>query len=179
MRYLVFLFFFFLLRPIHGQVETKHESRNDANFNMFPDKCLGVWEGQMYIYVQNALRDSVAVRFTAAASDSVGVYIWKTEYLSENEPIIKDYKLRVDDLSKGRYLLDEGNGIGIIEFNYGDKLYSAFQTENIYLTSTTELRGEKLIFEVSSGRIINPDDEVISYSFDHLQRVELTRTQTR
>jgi hypothetical protein len=31
--------------------------------------------------------------------------------------MIKDYKLVIDDLDKGRYKLDEGDGVELIEYN--------------------------------------------------------------
>lgn len=141
--------------------------------SIFPEKCLGIWEGTMYIYSQGVLRDSVNVRFTAAKTDSIGTYIWKTEYLSATRPMVKDYKLVVDDLSTGRYLLDEGGGVKLVEYCIKDKMYSLFKVEDIYLTSCTELVGDNLIFEVTSGKELNEKEGIKNYSFNTVQRVTL------
>ena len=45
--------------------------------------------------------------------------------------------------------------IGFILLTLNNKLYSLFQVEDIYLTSTTELMDDRLIFEVTSGKAIN------------------------
>lgn len=145
---------------------------------IFPEKCLGVWEGMMYIYAHSQLKDSVKVRFTAAKTDTIGTYIWKKEYLSLTRPMVKDYKLIVDDLNKGRYLLDEGNGIELLEFNVGNKLYSAFQVGSNYLTSSTELVGDTIVFEVTSGqRTLNETEDIETFSFSFVQRVVFHRVE--
>lgn len=139
--------------------------------NNFPERCLGVWEGTMKMYSYDKLRDSVKVRFTAARTDVDGTYIWKTEYLSKTTPMVKDYKLLVDDLDKGKYILSEGNGIELVEYCVDNKLYSLFKVQDIWLTSTTELIDKKLIFEVTSGRELNQVNGIKNYSFTNLQRV--------
>ncbi|MEM6718537.1 MAG: hypothetical protein AAF611_04390 [Bacteroidota bacterium] len=144
---------------------------------IFPEKCLGVWEGMMHIYQYNTLRDSVKVRFTAAKTDTSGRYTWKTEYLSPTTPVVKDYELVVDDLKKGRYLLDEGDGVKLVEYNVSNKLYSLFKVNDIYLTSTTELLENALIFEVTSGKEIAEEKGVVNYSFANVQRVVLYKIQ--
>lgn len=138
---------------------------------IFPEKCLGVWEGTMMIYRYDTLLDSVKVRFTAAKTDVDSIYTWKTEYLSPTRPMVKDYKLVVDDLSKGRYILDEGNNVKLIEYNVGNRLYSLFKVQDIYLTSSTELINNQLIFEVTSGKEFNEEEGVTNYSFTNVQRV--------
>lgn len=154
-------------------LETKSIVNEAPNF---PDKCIGVWEGMMYIYSYNTLRDSVKVRFTAAKTDTAGTYIWKKEYLSTTRPpMVKDYKLVVDDLSKGRYLLDEGGGVKLIEYNVANKLYSLFKVEDIYLTSSTELVGDQLVFEVTSGKEVNMVEGITNYAYANVQRVVMRR----
>ena len=148
------------------------ENKNDKQtLPIFPERCLGIWEGTMYIHSYTKIKDSVAVRFTAAKTETPGTYIWKTEYLSLDTPIVKDYKLVVDDLDKGRYILDEGDGIELIEYNVGNKLYSAFKVNDAYLTATTELVDGKIIFEVTSGKEENETKGIKNYSFTNVQRV--------
>jgi len=144
---------------------------------LFPEKCLGVWNGQMKIYVKGQLRDSVQVRFTAAKTTTKGSYIWKTEYLSPSTPVVKDYVLVVDDLSQGRYLLDEQNGIALKQFVVGNKMQSLFKVQDIYLTASTELVGDTLIFEVTSGKETGETSGVKNYSFNNVQRVVLKKEE--
>lgn len=142
---------------------------------LFPEKCLGIWEGTMYLYHHGVLNDSVPVRFTAARTETDETFIWKTEYLSETRPAIKDYKLVVDDEDAGRYILDEGDGIELIEYNVGNKLYCLFNVDDAYLCSFTELIGDKLIHEVTSGEEFNEVEGIKNVSFSHVQRCIMHR----
>jgi hypothetical protein len=142
----------------------------------FVDQCLGQWKGMMYIYSRSKLVDSVLVRFTAAPTDKPDAWTWKTEYISEKLPMVKDYVLRVKDAAKGRYVTDEGDGIELSEYVFGNKMYSVFETGGILLTSSYELRGRELIFEVTSGEKLEAtNEEVTNYSTNNLQRVVLHR----
>lgn len=142
----------------------------------FPDQCLGQWKGMMYIYSRSKLVDSVLVRFTAAPTAQPDAWTWKTEYISEKLPMVKDYVLRVKDAAKGRYVTDEGDGIELAEYVFGNKMYSVFETGGILLTSSYELRGSELIFEVTSGEKLEAtNEEVTNYSTNNLQRVVLRR----
>lgn len=144
----------------------------------FPDRCIGTWTGTMFIYRQGTLQDSVAVMLTVAKHSDAGAWTWKTEYLSKTRPMTKDYILRVRDEKKGLYITDEGGGIELTDHLFGNKLYSAFETHDVLLTSTYELINDRLIFEVCSGKkpaIATPAPEVINYPVSNLQRVVFRR----
>lgn len=137
-----------------------------------PNQWLGTWTGTMYIYKQNAVVDSVPVRLTIAPTSRPQVLSWKTEYLSEKRPMVKNYTLNVKDAAKGLFITDEGEGTLLTNHLFGSKLYSVFEVEGILLTATYELRENELIFEVTSGKkLSNPTNGVSSYSVDNLQRV--------
>lgn len=163
-----------LLYDFDKRLAIAQETKAPSNF---PEKCLGTWEGIMKIYKNNTLRDSVKVRFTAARTNFQGVYTWKTEYFSATTPMIKDYKLVVDDLDKGLYKIDEGNGVELIAYNVDNKLYSMFKVNDIWLTASTQLRDDKLIFEVTSGKQTNEVKSITNYSFSNVQKVIMTRIE--
>jgi hypothetical protein len=91
--------------------------------------------------------------------------------------MIKDYKLVIDDLDKGRYKLDEGDGVELIQYNVNNKLYSLFKVNDIWLTATTQLLDDKLIFEVTSGKESNEFKAITNYSFTNVQRVIMTKIE--
>ncbi|MFN8353762.1 MAG: hypothetical protein U0Y10_04940 [Spirosomataceae bacterium] len=137
----------------------------------FVEACMGTWKGTMYIYNKGVLRDSVAVRLTVAKTDQPEVWTWKTEYLSEKMPMTKDYLLRVRDAVKKQYVTDEGGGVELLEYVFGNKMYCVFETNQVVLTSSYELRSaNELIFEVTSGKK-QETSPVVNYSVDNLQRV--------
>jgi hypothetical protein len=143
-----------------------------VNAQSFPEKCIGTWNGMMHMYSRGNLKDSVKVVLTVAKGSQPNEWTWKTEYLSEKFPMTKDYVLRLKDAEKNIYVTDEKNGIELMDYLFNNKLYSLFETEDIFLTSSYELRGKELIFEVTSGKKTGVSDQpVTNYSVDNLQRV--------
>lgn len=140
----------------------------------FPDRCAGKWKGMMHIYAAGKLKDSVLVKLTITPRDGRN-WAWKTEYVSEKYPMTKDYILRTVNAAAGHFRTDEGEGVEIDDYVFGDKMYCAFETAGILLTSTYELRGDKLIFEVSSGKRSEETGEVVSHPVSNMQRVVFSR----
>jgi hypothetical protein len=138
----------------------------------FVEQCLGKWKGMMYMYNYGTLKDSVSVELTVATTKDPNTWIWKTEYISPKLPMVKDYLLRVKDKEKNIYVTDEGNNLLLDNYLIGNKMYSIFETHDILLTSTSELRDNTLIFEVTSGRKQpNSHPEVSNYAANNVQRV--------
>ena len=142
----------------------------------FPDKCAGKWSGTMYMYKHGVIRDSVKVVLTISKMRDVPAWSWKTEYLSDKMPMTKDYILRLKDAAKQWYITDEGGGVELNDYVFGNKLYTVFETEGVMLTSSYELINDKLVFEVTSGKkIVGSNNGITNYSVENLQRVELRR----
>lgn len=126
----------------------------------------------MYMYGNGQLRDSVRVQLLVEKTDRPGTWTWKTNYLSPTLPAEKNYKLILKDSSSQTYVTDEGDGIELMDYNFNNKLYGVFETHDVMLTSSYELRGNELIFEVSSGRKLDGNNkEVTNYSVRNVQRV--------
>ncbi|MBY0435514.1 MAG: hypothetical protein K2U26_15540 [Cyclobacteriaceae bacterium] len=142
----------------------------------FGDRCLGMWEGMMHIYNKGSLKDSVKIKFTVAKIQGTDSRTWKTEYLSPTRPMVKDYVLRVVDKEKSSYVTDEGGGLELNDYLFGNKLYNIFEVQGITLTSTYELVGNNLIFEVTSGKeLLEKAQDVTNFSVDNLQRAVMRR----
>ena len=142
----------------------------------FPDKCIGQWEGMMHIFQKGILKDSVKIKFSVSPASN-NQWNWKTEYISEKFPLTKDYQLKLDE-KNNRYMVDEGAGVVLYDYLFGDKLYGVFETHNIMLTSTYELTKDgELIFEVTSGKRIEgkAEDEVRNFTVESVQRVIMRR----
>lgn len=142
----------------------------------FPDRLAGTWIGVMFMYKDGKIRDSVQVRFTVKQGSAPETWSWKTEYLSEKMPMTKDYTLKLQDAAAHVYAVDEGGGVVLYDYLFGDKLYGVFETQEVMLTSSYELRGSELIFEVTSGRKTAGSNGVTNYAVQHLQRVVLRRS---
>lgn len=149
----------------------------NASSRSFPQRCEGNWKGTMHIWSKGQIRDSVDVVFTVAQSaEESGRWIWKTEYLSEKMPMVKNYTLIEKAESSNEYLLDEGDGVVVTNYVFGNKMYSNFKVGKNWLTASYELIDELLIFEVSSGVVSKEKTTgVTNYTIDFLQRVELLK----
>ena len=141
----------------------------------FADKCEGKWKGTMYIYGKGQIRDSVPVELIVQKTSLPLTWVWKTNYLSNKNPIEKNYKLVLKDTASQTYLIDEGDGVELWSYYFINKLYSVFETHDVMLTSSYELQGDELIFEVTSGKKIEDRKEVTNYSVLGLQRVIFKR----
>jgi hypothetical protein len=52
-----------------------------------------------------------------------------------------------------------------------------FKVNDIWLTATTQLLDDKLIFEVTSGKVSNEVKSITNYSFTNVQRVIMTKIE--
>jgi hypothetical protein len=144
---------------------------------LFPEKCLGVWHGMMHIYNQGILRDSVKVKFTVAKTAEANAWTWKMEYLSEKMPMVKDYVLKLKDKEKGIYSTDEGGGLELMDYQFGNKLYSVFEVNGVLLTASYEwIDKSNLVFEVTSGKKgESPVKDITNFSVANVQRVVMRK----
>jgi hypothetical protein len=139
-------------------------------------RWIGDWEGMMYMYKLGKIADSVSITLTIKPAAKQGSYVWRTEYHSAKQPMVKDYTLRTIDAAKGIYVTDEGDGVELTSYLVGNKMYNVFEVQNTMLTATYELFGNELIFEVTSGKKEPPTGGgVTNYSVNALQRVVLKR----
>lgn len=141
----------------------------------FPETFLGIWKGTMYIYKAGALTDSIQVKFTVEKTSDPGVYTWRTEYISDLLPMVKEYTLRLYDAEQNLYVIDEGNGIELKSHLIKNKLYSIFKTNDRLLTASYEVRRDSLIFEVTSGIALEENKGITNFSVTDLQRVVYKR----
>lgn len=85
-------------------------------------------------------------------TDSQRVWNWRIIYRDSTKDDRK-YLLRIDDYNKGKYIIDETDGI-LLESNlFGNKLISRFEVMNSLLEITYTLDGDKILFEVSSSKL--------------------------
>lgn len=138
----------------------------------FPDRCIGRWGGTLYMYNNGIIRDSVEVLLTIAPINDTS-WIWKTEYLSQKQPLVKDYQLKY--LEKNVFITDEGEGIELLNYQFENKLFSTFETQGIYLTAKYELIDDNLIFELTSGKKKNEANSITNYSIDAVQYIRFSR----
>lgn len=143
--------------------------------NLFPDQISGTWHGYLQLWSNGTKKDSVQVILTVSPKNDQS-WQWKMEYLSEKNPMVKDYTMRIKDKEKNIFITDEGGGVELEDYVFGNKLFSLFETQNFWLTSTQELKDGELIFEVTAGKKSNKlEKEVTNYAVTSMQRAVLRR----
>ena len=141
----------------------------------FPDRITGIWEGYLQLWSNGNKKDSVRVILTVAPK-SDKTWQWKMEYLSEKVPMVKDYVMRIRDKEKQIFITDEGGGVELEDYVFGNKMFSLFETQEFWLTSTQELKDNKLIFEVTAGKKSKKlEKDVTNYSVTSMQRAVLNK----
>ena len=144
---------------------------------LFPDRITGRWTGMLHLWKNGELQDSVIVILTVRPLGGE-TWQWRMEYKSAMRPMTKDYRIRVLDRKQHTFITDEGGGIELEDYTFGDRMMSMFETQETWLTSTQELSGGQLRFQVTAGKKTRTLDQgVTNYSVTSLQRATLTRDQ--
>ena len=118
----------------------------------FPNSHLGVWEGKMKILKEGKVKVKIDIKMTIKETENDSLWIWKTEYISDKMPGVKDYKLKLINRDKGLFIIDEGDGLELDCLYFENKLYSIFSFKETLLTATYEFKEDEIIFEVLSGK---------------------------
>ncbi|MFM7195096.1 MAG: hypothetical protein ACKORJ_05090 [Bacteroidota bacterium] len=142
---------------------------------LFPDRITGEWNGMLHLWKNGELQDSVVVQLTVRPLGG-DTWQWEMHYKSAMRPMVKDYRIKLLNRAANTYITDEGNGIELEDYAFGDRMMSMFETHETWLTSTQELSGDHLIFQVTAGKKSRTLEEgVTNFSITSLQRAVLTK----
>jgi hypothetical protein len=150
---------------------------------VFPTDWLGDWKGELKIWNNGGLVRSIPMELQISATDSAGLWNWGIVYLQDGKPDNRPYLLRAVDTKNGLYQVDELNGILLDSYLLGNVFFTRFSVMESLLLSSYRLEGDKLVFELISGKTDQPslsggvDDipEVGSYPIVVLQRAILEK----
>jgi hypothetical protein len=117
----------------------------------FPQSWLGNWVGDLNIYKENKLVQTLPMELEMLAIDTSDNYIWAIIYGEDKTAGRRSYELEILDAEKGIYRIDEKNTIKLECYLFGNKLYSQFSVNESQLLCTYEKAGDKMIFEIISG----------------------------
>lgn len=121
-------------------------------FSQTIENWTGIWAGELIIYNAPGYEkiSSLHMELHISKTDSVGLYNWHIIY-GDSAKDHRKYLLRTIDESKGKYLIDEKNGILLGADMLGSKLISRFIVQGSMLDITYEMENDKIIFEVFAG----------------------------
>ncbi|MEL6392757.1 MAG: hypothetical protein AAFR97_08375 [Bacteroidota bacterium] len=142
--------------------ETTEESSltNDTIIPAFPDDFLGRWSGTLRIWRGDGLAQSVPMQLRIEPVDDSN-YTYTIIYGEDEEAGLRDYMLKPVDTANGHWYVDEQNGIFLDGYYLGGIFYESFSVMGSRLTASLELRGDELIYAITSG-----SEEVVRMSGD-------------
>ena len=149
------------------------------------DAWLGIWKGELVI-LNDAGTDkmsSVHMELHISKTDSVNIYNWRIIYRDSSKEDRK-YLLRIVDKSKGKYIIDEKDGIMLEANLFESTLVSRFEVTGTLLDVSYKLDDDKIVFEVITSQLkptsttkSNVDQvEVNSYTVTNIQKAYLFRS---
>lgn len=123
----------------------------------FPAGYAVTWKGDLFIYnagVKNV--GKIPMSLTIKSTDSANQWDWIIRYLPEGKtPDQRNYALVVIDSAKGKYTIDEKNGILIDARMVGNVLATRFAVGGTLLLITYKLEEDRIVFEVTTGAANN------------------------
>lgn len=148
----------------------------------FPEEWVGEWEGTLNLY--NAKGKFMEV-YTGLHILPLGEgrYSWTIIYGEGEKRDERKYEIYAQDSAKGHFRTDEKNTIVLDDFLIGNTLYSRFEVMGNLLLTAYRKDGEKITFEVVSGKIAPIETTggqdsipaVNSYGISTMQRAVLHR----
>jgi len=117
---------------------------------------LGKWSGELFIFGQPGIEklSTIHMELHISETDSANVYNWRIIY-KDSASDDRKYLLRTIDQAKGRYVIDEKDGI-LLEANLlGNALISRFDTGGSLLEIQYTLQEDSIVFEVTVSSV-NP-----------------------
>ena len=153
--------------------------------NEFADQWNGTWKGELSWYTPGAKTpQSVAMEISIApVQDSTDQFHWEMVYAG-NYDAVRAYVLQAVDKTKGKWMIDEKNGILLEQFLYGNQLTGVFTVQDATIVNsyrveqdqmTVEFTSFKLSPSLSSGGQSEDIPPVESYTVYSYQRAVLKR----
>lgn len=122
--------------------------------NKFPNSYFGKYKGDLIISSDNG-QQQIPMEFHLLAADSIGKFDYTIIYGEEESKQIRSYTLFEKDASKGKYLLDENNGIQLGARVVENRIYFLFEVMGSLITTYITFGEDHLIFEVVAAQTEN------------------------
>jgi len=121
----------------------------------FPEAWIGEWEGQLEIFRGQKKVQEIYMGLNILPIDST-TYTWTIIYGDGEKRQERKYEIKPKNKEAGHYIIDEKNSILLDDYLIGNTLYSRFEVQKSLLLISYEKMGERIIFEVISGKLDNP-----------------------
>lgn len=111
---------------------------------------VGRWEGTLHWYKAGEQQpQKVKMQLLIQPIDSIDGYTWQLVY-GEQQQDNRPYLLKPVDTARGRWQVDERNGIVIDQYLVGNRLTSAFTVQSTTIVDSYSREGDSLVAEFYS-----------------------------
>lgn len=117
----------------------------------FPQAWLGNWKGNLEIFKNNKVVQTVPMELEMLEIDTSENFIWAIIYGEDREAGRRPYELGIVDAGKGHFVVDEKNTIKLETYLFQNKLMSWYEVEGNQILSIYEKQGDKMVFEIIFG----------------------------
>ena len=124
--------------------------QNKPSAERFPETWCGLWSGKLMIYTPHQI-DTIDMLLHIAQQDQ-DHFQWKIIYGRDTIAGARKYVLIRSTTNE--YVIDEGNGIRLTTTYFPGTLWSRFSVMNALLDCKYQVEGDKMIFEIISGKEI-------------------------
>jgi hypothetical protein len=145
------------------------------------EQWMGTWKGQLEITTSEGKNSEVNMKLDISETETPGVWKWVVNY---GDTFLGNYLLRLENSTKGTYILDENNSILLDYFFLDNTFYCTLSTQGSILVSKYQMKNDNILFEVitSSMNSANISDSgadensiVYSYPVFAIQKAALTK----
>lgn len=148
----------------------------------FPEDYFGIYKGTLLVSAPQGTKE-YAMEFHLQATDSLGKYQYTLVYGDGDQRQERPYFLIAKDASKGKYIIDEDNGIILDAQQFDNHLYSLFEVNNNLLNTFITFKADHMVFEITVASkeqqqttyATEDQTEVISYPITTRQKAILMK----
>ena len=144
---------FFVVLILYSCNVSKSISKVDSF--QFPQSWEGKWKGDLEIFSGKGKKQTLEMELHILPIDSIGAWSWTIIYGTDKEKGKRSYILKPKDVENGIYAVDEQNSIVLDAYLLDKKLVERFEVMNNLLITSTELRGDVLVWEILVGSLNN------------------------
>ena len=134
-------------------IDTIKSKKVDVVAETFPDDWLGDWVGELKIYNQNKLQQTIPMGLKMETTLDSDRHTFIIRYGEDIDASIRNYELITVDKEKGLFKIDEKNDIVLEGYFLGGKFFQRFEVMNNLLFGTIEKQGGQLVWEMVSGKM--------------------------
>jgi hypothetical protein len=126
--------------------------------NPFPACFIGNWKGELEWFINGKPTQKFAMQLIIQPADSAMIYTWQIIYGDKGKDN-RPYLLKPVDTAKGRWIVDERDGIILDSYIHGSSLHGAFTVQGNTIVDNYTVENGKMLVEFFSIKL---DDKTIS-----------------